>query len=120
LPENHGPQRLSLDPARSSPPVPNTTDVLELEPSSRENSDADDDDPQIPGISPLQIGDNVLGMDPSLNQSFYCLDPRFPGLISSHIAFIACVEYIRAKKCPSECECWKRFGYETRFSHHGT
>ena len=36
----HGPQRLSLDQARSSPACPNTTDVLELHPSSGEDSDS--------------------------------------------------------------------------------
>jgi hypothetical protein len=73
----HGPQPLSLDPARSRPVAPNTADVLELHPSSGEDSEPDDADPQIPAISPLQIGDNV-----------FCLDPRDQGLISSHIAFI--------------------------------
>jgi hypothetical protein len=33
-----------------------------------------------------------LMMDPS----FYCLDPPFPGLISSNITFIAFVEYTRS------------------------
>ena len=85
----HGPQRLSLDPARSSPPVSITTDVTELHPSSGEDSEADDVDPQIPGISPLEIGYYDSRMDPSFN----CLDPRVQGLISSHIACIAFVEY---------------------------
>ncbi len=81
VPKIHGPQRLSQDQAISRPVVSNTADALEFYPSSGEISDADDDDPQFPGISHLQIGDNVLRMD----RSFYCLDPRFPGLISSHI-----------------------------------
>ena len=80
----HGPQRISLDPARSSPAVLNTADILELHPSSGEDSEPEDAVPQIPAISSLQIGDNVLSMDPS----FICLDPRVQGLISSHIAFI--------------------------------
>jgi hypothetical protein len=92
----------------------NTAEVLELHPSSGEDSEPDDAVPQIPAISSLQIGDNVLSMDPSL----ICLDPRVPGLISSHIAFIVFFIYIRAKNCPSMCHCWKIFGYETRFSHH--
>ncbi len=90
MPKIHGPQRFSLDQANSSPAGTNTADALEFYLSSGEISDADDDDPQFPGISPLQIGDNVLRMDPS----FYCLDPRFPGLISSHITFIAFVDCI--------------------------
>ncbi len=97
----HGPQRLSLDPARSSPAGPNPTDVLELHPSYGEDSQADPDDPQVPGIFPLQLGDNVSRIDPS----FKSLGQRVQGLISSHIAFIAFVEYIRAKNCTSECEC---------------
>ena len=70
-----------------------TTNELKHQPSSGENLDLNDDNPQFPGMFPLQIGDYVLSLDPS----FYCLDPRFTGLISSHIAFIAFVEYIRAK-----------------------
>ena len=92
MPKIHGPQRLSQDQAKSSRAGSNTVVALKLYLSSGEISDAYDDDPQFPGISPLQIGDNVLRMDPS----FYCLDPRFPGLISSHITFIVFVEYFRA------------------------
>ena len=90
-----------MDPARSSLAGPNMSGVLELHPSSGEESEPDVADPQIPGISPSQLGDDVLRMDPS----FKSLGHRFQGLISSHIAFIAFVEYIRAKNCPSECEC---------------
>ncbi len=87
VPKIHGPHRLSQEPARSSLSGPNTADVLELHPSSGEESEPEDAFPQIPAISTLQIGDNVLSMDPS----FICLDPRDPGLISSHIAFIVFV-----------------------------
>ena len=38
MPKIHGPQRLSLDPARSSPAGPNLTDVSELHPSYGEVS----------------------------------------------------------------------------------
>jgi hypothetical protein len=92
MPKIHGPQQLSQDQAKSSRAGSNTVDALEFYLSPGEISDAYDDDPQFPGISPLQIGDNVLKMDPS----FYCLDQRFPGLISSPITFIAFVEYIRS------------------------
>ncbi len=61
----HGPQRLSQDPARSSPAALNTADVLEHHPSSGEDSEPDDAVLQIPAISSLQIRDNVLSMDPS-------------------------------------------------------
>ena len=44
----HGPQRLSLDPARSSADVSDTADVLELDPSSGEDSEAEDVAPQMP------------------------------------------------------------------------
>jgi hypothetical protein len=87
VPKIHGLQRLSQDQAISSSACSNTVDALEFYLSSGEISYAYDEDPQFPGISPLHIGDNVLRMD----LSFYCLDPRFPGLISSHITFIAFV-----------------------------
>ncbi len=86
----HGPQRLSPYRATSSRADTNTADALECYLSSGEISDADYDDLQFPGISPLPISDNVLRMDPS----FYCLDPLFLGVPSSHITFIAFVEYI--------------------------
>ncbi len=92
MPKIHGPQRFSQDQAKSSRVGSNTVDALEFYLSSGEISDAYDDDPQFPGISPFQIGDNVLRMD----SSFCCLDPRFAGLISSHITFVAFVEYIRS------------------------
>ena len=101
-----------------------TTDVTELHPSSGEDSEADDVDPQIPGFSPLEIGSKGFspleigyydsGMDPSFN----CLDQRVRGLISSHITCIAIVEYIRAKNGSTKCQCLKTIGYETRFSRH--
>ena len=80
----HGPQRLSQDQAKSSRAGPNTVDALEFYLSSGEISDAYDDDPQFPGISPLPISDTVLRMDPS----FYCLDPLFLGVLSSHILLL--------------------------------
>ena len=72
MPKIHGPQRLSLDPARYSPSVPNMANVLALGPSLDEDSEADDVDQQIPGISPVQIGDYVSRMD----RSFNSLDSR--------------------------------------------
>ncbi len=87
LPEIHGPQRLSQDPARFSLAGPKTADVLEFYPSSGEDSEPHDAVLQIPAISSSQIGDNVLSMDPSI----ICRDLRVPGLISSHIAFIVFV-----------------------------
>ena len=92
VPKIHGLQRLSQDQAKSSRAGPNTVNALEFYLSSGEISDAYDDDPQFSGISPLQIGDHDLRMDPR----FYCRDPRFSGLISSHITFIVFVEYFRA------------------------
>ncbi len=90
----HGPQRLSPYQATSSSAGTNTADALEFYLSSGEISDADDDDPQFLGISPLPISNTVLRMDPPA--IFSCLDPHFLGLISSHITFIAFVEYITA------------------------
>ncbi len=91
-----------------------TTDVTELHPSSGEDSEADDVAPQIPGISPLEIGYYDSRMDPSFN----CLDPRVRGLISSHIACVAFVEYIRAKNGSTKCQRLKTIGCETRFSRN--
>jgi hypothetical protein len=88
----HGPQRLSPYQATSSRAGTNTADALEFYLSSGEISDADDDDPQFPGIYPLPISNTVSRMPPS----FYCLDPLFVGELSSHITFIAFVEYISA------------------------
>ena len=90
--EIHGPQRLSPYQATSSRASTNTADALEFYLSSGEISDADDDDPQFPGISPLQICNTVSRMAPS----FYCLVPLFLGELSSHITFIAFVEHTRA------------------------
>ncbi len=101
MPKIHGPQRLSQDPVPSSLSGPNMSGVLELHPPSGEESEPDVEDQQIPGISPLQVGGYVSRMDPS----FKCLGQRVQGVSSSHIAFIAFVEYITAKNCTSECEC---------------
>ncbi len=95
VPKTHGPQRLLLNAEGSSLPVSNKADALKFYPSSGKKSEAWDDDQQFQGISLnslLQIGDNALRMEPS----FKCLDQRVPGLIASHIAFIAFLEYIRA------------------------
>ena len=67
-------------------------DALEHCPSSDENSAAEVEDPQFPGVSSVHVGGNDLRTVPS----FYCLDLRVPGLIFSHIVFIAFVQYIRA------------------------
>ncbi len=50
----HGLQRLSLDQENYSRAGTKTVDALELYPSSGEISDAYDDDPQFPGISPYK------------------------------------------------------------------
>ncbi len=67
--------------------------VLEHCPSSDVITAAEAEGPQFPGISSVHVGDYDLRMAPSFN----CLDPRVPGLIFSHIVFIAFVPYIRAK-----------------------
>ena len=66
-PQIHGPQPICLDTAGSVLPVSNITDASELYPSSAEDSEPDLEDPRIPGLSPLQIGDNVWRMAPSLH-----------------------------------------------------
>ncbi len=104
-PKIYGTQRLSQDPARSSLAGPNTlaAEVLELHLSSGEDSEPDDPVQQIPAISSLQIGDNVLSMD--LSFKFICLDQRVPGLISSHIAFIVFFNILERKTVHQFCTC---------------
>jgi hypothetical protein len=66
VPKIHVLQRLSQDQAKSIHAGTNTVDALEFYPSSGEISDAYDDDPQFPGISPLQIGYNDFEDGPEL------------------------------------------------------
>ncbi len=80
----HGPQPLSRDAEGSSRAVPNMADALEFYPFSAQDSEPDHVDLQIQGISPLQIGDNVLRTDPTL----HLLDPRFGLVVSNHKATI--------------------------------
>ncbi len=70
MPKIHTPQRLSQNANLPVPLVPNIADALELYPSSDEISDAEAEDPQIPGIYPLQVGDIVSRTAPSLNCAF--------------------------------------------------
>ncbi len=88
------------------------TMLYELEhcPSSDVISAGEAEGPQFPGISSVHVGDNDLRTPPSFN----CLDPRVPGLISSHNVLIAFVPYIiTAKNGPSLWNCWKIFTGET-------
>jgi hypothetical protein len=55
-------------------------DAVELYPSSAEDSEPADGEPQIPAISPLQILDNDLRMDPTL----HLLAPRFGLMLAIH------------------------------------
>jgi hypothetical protein len=55
-------------------------DAVELYPSSAEESEPDNADPHIPGISPLQIGDNVWHTDPTLDLQ----NLRFGLMLSNH------------------------------------
>ena len=72
-------------------------DSLEHCPSSDVISAAEAEDPRFQGISSVHVGDNDLRTAPSFN----CLVPHVPGLIISHIVFIAFVPYIKAKNGPS-------------------
>ncbi len=56
-------------------------DALELYPSPAEDSEPDDVDPHIPGIAPLQIGDNVWRTDPTLDLQ----DPRFGLMVAKFL-----------------------------------
>ena len=109
----HGPQRISLDPARSSPAVLNTADILELHPSSGEDSEPEDAVPQIPAISPLQIGDNLWRVDPVLDLQ----DPRFGLPFANHRPQIRFPQHIPHGIDPTELECFELFMDEQLISH---
>ena len=112
VPKIHGPQRLSLDPARSNPAGPNTTDLLELHPSSGEDSEPNDADPQIPAINPLQIGDNLWRVDSALD----LLDPRFGLPLANHIPQIRFPQHIPYGIDPTELECFELFMHQDLIS----
>jgi hypothetical protein len=92
MPKINYPQQLSQNADLRFPPILSMADALELYPSSNKISDAEADDLQIPGFSPLQEGDNIWWPAPI----FTCLDPRVPG-----IAGVAFFQHIRAKHGPS-------------------
>ncbi len=79
VPKIHGPQPLSRDADGSSTAVSNMADAVELYPASAEDSEPEDVDPQIPVISPLQVGDMLWRTDLILDLH----DPRF-GLMSAN------------------------------------
>ncbi len=64
-PKFHGPQSFSRHEEGSSSAVSNMADAVKLYPSSAEDSEPEDVEPQIPAISPLRICDNDLRMDPT-------------------------------------------------------
>ena len=107
----HGPQRISQDPARSSPAVFSTADLLELHPSSGEESEPDVADPQIPAISPLQIGDNLWRVDPVLDVQ----DPRFGLPLANHRPQIRFPQHIPHGVDPTELECFELFMHDQPF-----
>ena len=113
VPKINGPQRLSMDPARSSLAGPNMSGILEVHPSSGEESESDGEDPQIPGISPLQIGENVWRTDPVLDLQ----DPRFGLLIANHQPKFRFTEYIEHGIEPTELQCFNLFIHDELFSH---
>ena len=113
VPKIHGPHRLSLDTARSSPAGPNTTDVLELHPSSGEDSEPYVADPQNPAISSLQIGDNLWRADPALDLQ----DPRFGLPLANHRPQIRFPQHIPHGIDPTELECFEFFMYQDLISH---
>uniref|UniRef100_A0A7S0M7N6 Uncharacterized protein n=1 Tax=Cryptomonas curvata TaxID=233186 RepID=A0A7S0M7N6_9CRYP len=86
----HGPQPVASSAERSSRAVSNEIDGLELHPSSPEDSDSEDADPQIPGINSLQIGENQWRLDPALDTQ----DPRIGGSIWTRHAQIRFPPYL--------------------------
>ena len=104
-PKSHGPQPLSLDTAGSGLAVSNMADASELYPSSAEDSEPDLEDPQVPGISPLQIGDNVWRMAPSLH-----LHPSRLGLLLAiHIPKLRYPQHFSAGIESSDLRCVQFF-----------
>jgi len=89
----HGPQPVASSAERSSRAVSNEIDGLELHPSSPEDSDSEDADPQIPGINSLQIGENQWRLDPALDTQ----DPRIGGSIWTRHAQIRFPPYLGRK-----------------------
>ncbi len=57
-PKIHGPQPLPCDAQGSRSAITILADAVERYPSSAKDSEPEDADPQIPVISPLQIGNN--------------------------------------------------------------
>ena len=88
-------------------------DELEFYPSSAEDSEPDDVDPQIPGISPLQIGDNVWRTDPTLDLQ----DPRFGLMVANHRPKLRFPQHFPAGVEPSELECVELFMHDDLISH---
>jgi hypothetical protein len=113
VPKIHGPQPLSREPVISSPAVSNTADLVELHPSSGEDSEPEEADQHDPGISPLQVGENVWRMDPELDLQ----DPQFGLLIPNHRPRIRFPRHIRHGIAPSELECFELFMHNDLIPH---
>ena len=113
VPKIHGPVLLSPAPVQSSLAGPNMSCVLELHPSSDEESEPVCEDPQIPGISPLQIGDTVWRTDAVLDLQ----DPRYGLLTANHQARLRFTEYIPHGIEPTEMQCFELFIHDDLFPH---
>jgi hypothetical protein len=111
--KNHGPKPLSRDAQGSISAVPNMADAVELYPSSAEDSEPEDAVPQIPAISPLQIGNNLWRTDPSLDLQ----DPRFGLMIADHKPRLRFPQYFPPGNEPSELECVELFMHDDLISH---
>ncbi len=112
-PKIHGPQPLSRDAEGSSSAVPNMADAVEFYPSSAENSEPEDVEPQIPGISPVQIGDNVWHTDPTLDLQ----DPRFGLMLAIPKPNLRFAQHFPAGIEPSELKCVELFMHDDLISH---
>jgi hypothetical protein len=88
-------------------------DALELYPSSAEDSERDLVVPQIPGNSPLQIGDNVWRLDPSLDLQ----DPHFGLVLANHKPKLRFPQHFSPGIEPSELECVELFMHDQLISH---
>ena len=113
VPKIHGPVLLSPAPVQSSLAGPNMSCVLELHPSSDEESEPVCEDLQIPGISPFQIGDAVWRTDAVLDLQ----DPRYGLLLANHQARLRLSEYIPHGNEPTEMQCFELFIHDDLFPH---
>jgi hypothetical protein len=88
-------------------------DSVEFYPSSAEVSEPEIVEPQIPGISPLQIDDNVWHTDPTLDLQ----DPRFGLMLVILKPKLRFPQHFPPRIEPSELDCVELFMKVHRILH---